>query len=96
MFLRGRKLMAKGFLFGMTLWYFLPTGNCLRKVSRPAWRCGTTYRQETICERFPIRLDALVFLTVQETIFEGIPIGRRTVGIHSDQPPFPSLLKLIK
>ena len=33
--LTDRKLFANCFLSGMTLWCFLPTGNCLLKVSCP-------------------------------------------------------------
>ena len=35
LFLTYRKLFAKGFPSSLTLWYFLPTGNCLLKVSYP-------------------------------------------------------------
>ncbi|WP_303052243.1 hypothetical protein, partial [uncultured Dialister sp.] len=35
-FLTGRKLFAKGFLFGLNLCCFLPTGNYLQRVSYPA------------------------------------------------------------
>jgi len=60
-FLADRKLFAKGFLLGMALLCFLPTGNCLRRVSCSTWHYCISYRQETICEGFPIRLDAIVF-----------------------------------
>ena len=33
----------------------MPTGNCMRRVSCPAWDGLHSWRQETICERFPIR-----------------------------------------
>ena len=36
-FLTGRKLFAKGFLSDLAPWCFLPTGNCLRRVSYSAW-----------------------------------------------------------
>jgi hypothetical protein len=35
-FLTDRKLFADSFLSGLTQWYSLPTGNCLRRVSYPA------------------------------------------------------------
>ena len=58
-----RKLFAYSFLFGLAPWRFLPTGNCLRRVSHSAWFHGVLYRQETVRERFPVRLDSTVFLT---------------------------------
>ena len=58
-----RKLLAKGFLFGLIPQCFLPTGNCSRRVSYSAWLHGVLYRQETVRERFPVRLDSTVFLT---------------------------------
>ena len=50
-----RKLVAKGFLSGVGRRGFMPTGNCLRKVSYSAWGVWYTWRQETIRERFPTR-----------------------------------------
>ena len=71
----GRKLFAKGFLLDVTLWLSLPTGNCLRKVSYPAWHHGCPYRQETIRERFPIRHDTMAVLTDRKLFAKGFPSG---------------------
>ena len=62
-FLIDRKLFAKGFLLDLALWCFLPAGNCLRRVSYPAWLHCVSCRQETVCEGFPARLGTVVFLT---------------------------------
>ena len=62
-FLTHRKLFAKGFLFGLAPWCFLHTGNCSPIVSYSAWLHGVSYRQETVCEGFPIQLGSMVFLT---------------------------------
>ena len=59
----GRKLFAKGFLSDLIPQCFLPTGNCSRRVSHSAWLHSVLYRQETVGERFPVRLDSTVFLT---------------------------------
>ena len=56
-----RKLFAKGFLFGLAQMCFIPTGNYLRMVSYPAWHHGISYRQETVCVWFPIRLGTSTF-----------------------------------
>ena len=58
-----RKLFAYGFLFGLGQMCFIPTGNYSRMVSYPAWHCCVLYRQETICEGFPVRLGTDVFHT---------------------------------
>ncbi len=50
-----RKLFAKGFLYGVGWIAFIATGNCSRKVSYTAWEGWCSKRQETVCERFPIR-----------------------------------------
>ena len=50
-----RQLFAKGFLYGMRRMAFIVTGNYLRKVSYPAWEGWCSKRQETVCERFPVR-----------------------------------------
>jgi len=42
-----RKLSAYGFLSGLALLRFIPTGNYPRMVSYPAWHCCVSYRQET-------------------------------------------------
>ena len=73
--LTDRKLFAKGFLSGLALWLSLPTGNYLRKVSYPAWHHGYPYRQETVCERFPTRRDAIVALTDRKLFAKGFPSG---------------------
>ena len=59
----GRKLFAYGFLFGLGQMCFVSTGNCLRMVSYPAWHQCVSYRQETICVWFPVRLDTAAFHT---------------------------------
>jgi hypothetical protein len=66
--LTDRKLFAKGFPSDVTPWLSLPTGNYFRKVSYPAWHHGYPYRQETVCERFPIRHDTNAAHPQQETI----------------------------
>ena len=64
-FLADRKLFAKGFLLGVTLWRFLPAGNYSRRVSSPAWLHCVSYRQETVYEGFPARRGGSMFHTVQ-------------------------------
>ena len=61
-FLIGRKLFAKGFLLDAAPLCFLPAGNCLRRVSCPAWLHCVSCRQETVCEGFPARRGTVVFL----------------------------------
>ena len=56
-----RKLFAKGFLSGLALLRFISAGNCLRMVSYSAWYQCVSYRQETICVWFPIRLGTSAF-----------------------------------
>jgi hypothetical protein len=56
-----RKLFAYGFLFGLGQMCFIPTGNCLRMISYSAWDRCFSYRQETICIWFPVRLVANAF-----------------------------------
>ena len=58
-----RKLFAYGFLLDMASMCFMTTGNCLRMVSYPTWRRCVSYRQETVCVWFPIRLGTSVFHT---------------------------------
>ncbi len=70
-FLTGRKLFAKGFLFNMALLCFLPAGNYLRMVSCSSWHHCVSYRQETICEWFPVRRYAIVFLTGRKLFAKG-------------------------
>ena len=73
--LTDRKLFAKGFLSDLALWLFLPTGNYSRKVSYPAWHHGYPYRQETVCERFPIRRDTMAVLTDRKLFAKGFLSG---------------------
>ena len=75
MFLADRKLFAEGFLFGIATLCFIATGNCSRKVSCSTWHHCVSYQQETICERFPIRLDAIVFLTGRKLFAKGFLCG---------------------
>ena len=70
-FLADRKSFAKGFLFDMAPLCFNATGNCLRIVSYSTWHHCVSYRQETVRERFPIRLDAIVFLTDRKLFANG-------------------------
>ena len=56
-----RKLFAYGFLFSLGRMCFIPTGNYSRMVSYPAWHHGISYRQETVCVWFPIRLGTSTF-----------------------------------
>ena len=58
-----RQLFAYGFLFSLGQMCFIPTGNCLQRVSCPAWHCCVSYRQETIRVWFPVRLGTDVFHT---------------------------------
>ena len=74
--LTDRKLFAKGFLSGVTPPPFIPTGNCSQKVSYPAWHHSYPYRQETICERFPIRLGTIAILTDRKLFAKGFS-GKR-------------------
>ena len=69
-FLADRKLFAKGFLPGVTLWRFLPAGNYSRRVSCSTWLHCVSYRQETIREGFPPRRDTVVFL-IDRKLFDG-------------------------
>ena len=70
-FLADRKLFAEGFLLDMAPLCFLPTGNYSRIVSYSTWHYCVSYRQETVRERFPIRLDAIVFLTGRKLSAKG-------------------------
>ncbi len=80
-----RKLFVYGFLYDMAPLHFIPAGNCSRRVSYSAWLHGVLYRQETVRERFPVRLDSMVFLTDRKLFAYGflsdlipwcfIPIG---------------------
>jgi len=70
-FLTGRKLFAYSFLLDLALWCFLPTGNCLRRGSCPAWLHCVSCRQETVCEGFPIRRGSIVFLIDRKLFAKG-------------------------
>ena len=58
-----RKLFAYGFLSDLAPVCFIPTGNYLRMVSYSTWHQCVSYRQETVCVWFPIRLGADVLHT---------------------------------
>ena len=98
MFHTDRKLFAKSFLSGLTLWRFTPTGNCSRRVSYPTWHRCVSYRQETIRVGFPIRLDTMAFHTGRELSGEEISrlrfaslemTGRRGTNVfHTDRKLF--------
>ena len=55
----------------MTLLCFIATGNYLRRVSCSTWHHCVSYRQETICEGFPIRLGTTVFLADRKLFAKG-------------------------
>ena len=74
-FLTGRKLFAKGFLPGVTLWCFLPAGNFSQRVSYSAWLHCVSCRQETVCEGFPTRRGSTVFLTDRKLFAKGFLPG---------------------
>jgi hypothetical protein len=78
-----RKLFAYGFLSGLILLCFIPTGNCLRKVSCPAWDGCVSYRQETIRVWFPIRLDTAVLHTDRKLFAYGFLFGLAPVRFIS-------------
>ena len=61
-FLTDRKLFAYGFLSDLIPWCFIPIGNYSRIVSYSAWLHCISYRQETIRERFPVRLGSMLLL----------------------------------
>ena len=94
-FLAHRKLFAKGFLFGLAPWCFLPAGNCSRRVSHSAWLHGVLYRQETVGERFPVRLDSTVFLTDRKLVaysflFDVAPLRFISIGNYSHMVSYPA------
>ena len=74
-FLADRKLFAKGFLLDLAPLCFLPTGNCLRRVSCSTWHCGVSCRQETVCEGFPTRRGFTVFLAGRKLFAKGFLPG---------------------
>ena len=98
-FLTGRKLFAKGFLLGVTPLCFLPTGNCLRKVScSTRLHCGVSYRQETSRQEIPRLRFATLEMTEgawrhgvsyrQETICKWFPTRRDTVAFLTGRKLF--------
>ena len=66
-----RKLFAYGFLSDLALLCFIPTGNYLRMVSCPTWHRCVSYRQETVCAGFPIRLDTAMLHTDRKLFAKG-------------------------
>ena len=54
---------------------FISAGNYLRMVSYPAWDGCVSYRQETVCERFPVRLGTDVFHTGRKLFAYGFLSG---------------------
>ena len=75
-FFAGRFLdSARNDMRDMATLCFLPTGNCLRRVSCSTWQHCVSCRQETVRERFPIRLDATVFLTGRKLFAKGFLFG---------------------
>ena len=56
-------------------WCFIATGNYLRKVSYSAWHYGYSYRQETVCKRFPIRHDTMAIPTDRKLFAKGFLLG---------------------
>ena len=90
-----RKLFAQGFLSGLILLCFIPTGNCLRMVSYSAWDRCVSYRQETICKGFPIRLGTDVFHTDRKLfaygfLFSLAPVCFMTTGNYSRMVSYPT------
>ena len=70
-----RKLFAYGFLLDMASMYFMTTGNYSRMVSCPAWDGCVSYRQETVCVWFPVRLGTDVFHTSRKLFAYGFLFG---------------------
>ena len=68
-----RKLFAYSFLFGLAPLHFISAGNYSRKVSCPTWHHSISYRQETFCEGFPVRLGSMVLLTHRKLLAKGFP-----------------------
>jgi hypothetical protein len=75
-----RKLFAKGFLFDMAPLCFLPAGNYLRRVSYSTWHHCVSCRQETICEGFPGRHDAIDIHTDRKLFAYGFLCGMALWG----------------
>ena len=70
---------AMGFRLDMALLCFLPTGNFLRRVSYSTWHYCVSSRQETVRERFPIRLDAIVFQCDRKLFADSFLLGMATL-----------------
>ena len=71
-FFAGRFLdSARNDMGDMATLCFLSTGNYSRRVSYLTWHYCVSCRQETVRERFPIRLDAIVFLTGRKLSAKG-------------------------
>ena len=99
-FLADRKLFAKGFLLGVAPLCFLPTGNCLRRVSCSAWLHCVSCRQETICEGFPARRGSIVFLTGRKLFAKGFlldlaPLCFLSTGNYSRRVSYPAWLHCV-
>ena len=73
----GRKLFAKGFLFGMGQRHFISIGNYLRRVSYSAWDRSVSQGQETICEKFPIRHGTEAYHSGRKLYAKGFLLGMR-------------------
>ncbi len=87
-FLALRKLLAKGFPFGVAPCCFLPTGNCSRRVSHSAWLHAVACPQETVGERFPVRLGSMVFLAHRKLFCVWFPVRLDSMVFHTDRKLF--------
>ena len=54
---------------------FISAGNCLRRVSYPAWDGCVSYRQETVCAGVPVRLGTMAFHTDRKLFAYGFLSG---------------------
>ena len=59
---------------------FIATGNCSRRVSYTAWGVWYTWRQETVCERFPIRREKNGIHSDRKLFAKGFLSGVRRVA----------------
>ena len=59
------------FLYDMAPLHFIPAGNCSRRVSHSAWLHGVSCPQETVGERFPVRLGSMLFFTGRKLFAKG-------------------------
>ena len=64
-----------GFPSGVGQWRSMAAGNCLLIVSHPAWGSGGAWRQETVCEKFPVRHGALVEHSDRKLFADSFPSG---------------------